>query len=59
MVVSAMMFNAFAMRYGDSVIAAFGIANRVVQICEFLGTGLFAGVVPLMAYALPPAIKTG
>jgi Na+-driven multidrug efflux pump len=51
MVVSAMMFNSYALAYGDNVIAAFGIANRVVQICEFLGTGLFTGVVPLIAYA--------
>jgi multidrug efflux pump len=51
MVISSMMFNTYALSYGDNVIAAFGIANRVVQICEFLGTGLFQGVVPLLAYA--------
>ena len=45
------MFNTYALHYGDNVIAAFGIANRVVQICEFLGSGLFTGVVPLIAYA--------
>jgi putative MATE family efflux protein len=50
-IISTTMFNAYALRYGDNVIAAFGIANRVVQICEFLGTGLFTGVVPLIAYA--------
>ncbi|NTW04081.1 MAG: hypothetical protein HGA19_22890 [Oscillochloris sp.] len=48
---SALMFNAYALRYGDHVIAAFGVANRVVQICEFLGTGLFTGVIPLIAFA--------
>jgi multidrug efflux pump len=51
MIVAAMMFNAYAMKYGDEVPAAFGIANRVVQICEFLGTGLFEGVIPLLAFA--------
>lgn len=50
-IVSSTMFNTYALHYGDSVIAAFGIANRVVQICEFLGSGLFTGVVPLIAYA--------
>ena len=50
-IISASMFNAYALHYGDNVIAAFGIANRVVQICEFLGSGLFTGVVPLIAYA--------
>jgi multidrug efflux pump len=51
MIVSASMFNSYAMAYGDSIVAALGIANRVVQISEFLGVGLFAGVVPLIAYA--------
>jgi Na+-driven multidrug efflux pump len=45
------MFNTYALHYGDHLIAAFGIANRVVSICEFLGSGLFTGVVPLIAYA--------
>lgn len=51
MIVAAMLFNTYALRYGDSVVAAFGVANRVVQICEFLGTGLFEGVIPLLAFA--------
>jgi putative MATE family efflux protein len=50
-IISSSMFNTYALHYGDNVIAAFGIANRVVQICEFLGSGLFTGVVPLVAYA--------
>ncbi|HVM72642.1 MAG TPA: MATE family efflux transporter [Anaerolineales bacterium] len=50
-IISTSMFNTYALGYGDNVIAAFGIANRVVQICEFLGSGLFTGVVPLIAYA--------
>jgi multidrug efflux pump len=51
MIVATLMFNGYALRYGDHVIAAFGVANRVVQICEFLGTGLFEGVIPLIAFA--------
>jgi putative MATE family efflux protein len=50
-IISTSMFNTYALHYGDSVIAAFGIANRVVQVCEFLGSGLFMGIVPLIAYA--------
>jgi multidrug efflux pump len=51
MIVASMMFNGYAMKYGDNVVAAFGVANRIVQICEFLGTGLFEGVIPLIAFA--------
>lgn len=51
MVVSFLIFNNFAMRYGDNVVAAFGVANRVVQVCEFVGMGLYMGVVPLLAFA--------
>jgi len=50
-IISTSMFNTYALGYGDNVIAAFGIANRVVQICEFLGSGLFMGIVPLIAFA--------
>ena len=51
MVVSAVLFNTFAMNYGDAVVAAFGVANRLMQIVEFLGAGLFAGIIPLMAFS--------
>jgi putative MATE family efflux protein len=50
-IISTSLFNTYALHYGDNVIAAFGIANRIVQICEFLGSGLFTGVVPLIAYS--------
>jgi putative MATE family efflux protein len=51
MVISAVLFNTFAMTYGDAVVAAFGVANRLMQIVEFLGAGLFAGIIPLMAFS--------
>lgn len=51
MIVAALVFNVYALKYGDSVVAAFGVANRLVQIVEFLGSGIFAGIVPLMAYS--------
>lgn len=51
LVISSLMFNNYAMSYGDSVVAAFGIANRVVQISDFIGMGLYVGIVPLIAFA--------
>jgi multidrug efflux pump len=51
MILASTLFNGYSMRYGDNVVAAFGIANRIVQICEFLGTGLFEGIIPLIAFA--------
>ena len=50
-VVAVLLFNTFAMAYGDATVAAFGVANRLAQIVEFLGAGLFAGIVPLMAFS--------
>lgn len=51
LIISSLMFNNFAMIYGDYVVAAFGIANRVCQISEFIGMGLYLGVVPLIAFS--------
>lgn len=55
LVVSSLMFNNYAMIYGDNVVAAFGVANRVVQICDFIGMGLYTGVVPLIAFTYSAA----
>lgn len=51
LIVSALLLNNFSASYGDYAIAAFGIAQRVVQIADFIGMGLFIGVVPLIAYS--------
>lgn len=51
MLASSLVFNTLAMSFDEAVVAAFGVANRVTQICEFLAQGLFAGVVPLLAYS--------
>lgn len=51
MVAGALLFNNFSMAHGEAAAAAFGVANRLVQIVEFLGAGLFAGIVPLMAFS--------
>ena len=51
LIVSSLLFNNYAMIYGDYVVAAFGVANRLCQISDFIGMGLYMGVIPLIAYA--------
>ena len=51
LIVSSLMFNNYAVMYGDHVVAAFGVANRICQISDFIGMGLYMGVVPLIAFA--------
>jgi len=51
LLVSALLFNNLSMGYGDYVVAGFGISQRVVQLSDFIGMGLFMGVVPLIAYS--------
>jgi putative MATE family efflux protein len=51
LIVSSLMFNNYAVEYGNHVVAAFGIAMRVCQISDFIGMGLYMGVVPLIAFS--------
>ena len=51
LMVSSLLLNNFSVRYGDYVVAGFGISLRLVQLSEFIGMGLYMGVVPLIAYA--------
>lgn len=51
LIVSSLMFNNYAVLYGDQVVAAFGVANRICQISDFIGMGLYMGVVPLIAFS--------
>ncbi len=51
LIISGLIFNKYAVIYGDYVVASFGIANRICQISDFIGMGLYMGVVPLIAYA--------
>ena len=44
-----MVFNNVAARYGDGVLAAFGVAQRIVQLPEMLAMGVALGVMPLLA----------
>ena len=50
MIVTTLLLNNFAMEYGDSVVASFGIAVRIVQLPEFFSMGIVLGVMRLIAY---------
>ena len=49
--VASLVFNNVAVAYGAAMIAAFGIAQSVVQLLELVTMGLSEGVVPLMGGA--------
>lgn len=51
LVISSWMFNYYAMQYGDYVLAGFGVSQKLVQIVDLVGMGLYMGVVPLIAAA--------
>lgn len=50
LIVTTLLLNNFAMEYGDSVVASFGIALRIAQLPEFFTIGIVLGVMPLIAY---------
>jgi putative MATE family efflux protein len=49
LIVSSLLFNNVAMSYGDSLLAAFGVAQRIVQLPEALAMGVALGAMPLLA----------
>ena len=49
LIISSLMFNYYAMKYGDYVLAGFGISQKLVQIVDLIGMGLYMGVIPLIA----------
>lgn len=51
MIVTALLFNNFAVQYGDNVLAAAGIAQRIVQVPEFMCMGIVLGIMPLLGFA--------
>jgi putative MATE family efflux protein len=51
MVITSLLFNNFAVFYGDNVVAGLGISQRIVQIVDFIGMGFSMGTVPLIAFA--------
>ncbi|SPP25550.1 putative Na+-driven multidrug efflux pump [Brochothrix thermosphacta] len=52
MIVTTLLLNHYALSYGESVVAGFGVALRIVQLPEFLAMGIFLGCMPLIAYSL-------
>ncbi|MCD2346898.1 MATE family efflux transporter [Clostridium guangxiense] len=50
LIITTLLLNNFSIAYGDSVVAGFGIALRIVQVPEFLSMGLSLGIIPLIAY---------
>jgi Na+-driven multidrug efflux pump len=51
MIVTVLLLNNLAVQYGDAVLAAFGVALRIVQLPEFLVMGITLGVLSLFAYS--------
>lgn len=51
MVVTAIVFNNLAAQYGDALIAAVGVSQRLVQVPETLFMGVIFGVMALLGYA--------
>ncbi|MBB6214270.1 putative MATE family efflux protein [Anaerosolibacter carboniphilus] len=49
--ITSLLFNNFAVLYGDSIVAGVGISQRVVQIVDFISMSFSMGVVPLIAFA--------
>lgn len=49
LMVSSLVFNNVAVAYGDGVLAAFGVAQRIVQLPEMLAMGVCMGAMPLLA----------
>ncbi|MFL0166295.1 MATE family efflux transporter [Candidatus Clostridium helianthi] len=50
LIITTLLLNNYSIRYGESVVASFGIALRLVQVPEFLAMGLALGIIPLIAY---------
>jgi multidrug efflux pump len=50
MIVTALLFNNFAIQYGDSLLASGGIAARIVQVPEFVVMGIALGITPLLGF---------
>jgi putative MATE family efflux protein len=51
LIVTALVLNNLAVAYGDTALAAMGVAVRIAQVPEFLVMGVTLGVLPLFAFA--------
>jgi multidrug efflux pump len=63
LIVTTLLLNNYAIRYGEHVVAGFGVALRIVQVPEFLSMGLFLGLIPFFAFTFSsgnfPRFKSG
>ncbi|MGG0174654.1 MATE family efflux transporter [Gottfriedia acidiceleris] len=50
MIVTTLLLNNYSIKYGEHVVASFGIAVRIAQLPEFITMGLFIGAISLIAY---------
>ena len=51
LIVTSLVLNNLAAAYGDTALAAMGVAVRIAQVPEFLIMGVTLGVLPLLAYS--------
>jgi multidrug efflux pump len=51
LIVTSLVLNNLAVIYGDSALAAMGVAVRIAQVPEFLIMGVTIGILPLLAYS--------
>ena len=58
LIVTSLVLNNLAARYGDGPLAAMGVAVRIAQVPEFLVMGVTLGVLPLLAYAYGKGDRT-
>jgi multidrug efflux pump len=58
LIVTSLVLNNLAVAYGDSALAAMGVAVRIAQVPEFLVMGVTLGVLPLLAYSYGKGDRT-
>jgi len=58
LIVTSLVLNNLAITYGDSALAAMGVAVRIAQVPEFLVMGVTLGVLPLLAYSYGKGDRT-
>ena len=51
LIITSLVLNTLAIAYGDTALAAMGVAVRIAQVPEFLLMGVTLGVLPLLAYS--------
>ena len=57
LILTSLVFNNIAVTYGDAMLAAMGIVQRIVQIPEMLAMGVAMGAMPLLATSLGAGLR--